>query len=297
MLIIKVMGGLGNQLQQYALYEKLRHIGREVKLDIGWYEEKGVHGTEREFELSRFDGLLYECCSKEERDKILKKSRTLSQRLWRKVKPDSGVIWEENVMYKPEIFQWEDKYLIGYWACEKYYADIMSYLREKLVFPLSQDVRNIQTVQQMERECSIAIHIRRGDYLDEYNAGMFGGICTEDYYKAAIQYVEKNVENPHFYFFSDDIDYVRQQFRMTNSTYVDWNTGNDSFHDMYLMSHCKHNICANSTFSIWGARLNGHKGAVKIRPLKHKNSQNVSEKEMKEYWNGWILIDERGRTV
>lgn len=126
---------------------------------------------------------------------------------------------------------------------------------------------------------------------------MFGGICTDAYYEAAISYIKEQTPDAHFYVFSDDSAYAKNAYPGKEFTVVDWNTGKNSLFDMQLMSCCGHNICANSTFSFWGARLNPSPDKVMIRPSKHKNSQNIVPEEMKKLWNGWVLIDGKGRII
>ena len=99
----------------------------------------------------------------------------------------------------------------------------------------------------------------------------------------------------HFYLFSDDISYVSKKYQGEEYTIVDINHGKDSFYDMWLMSQCKHNICANSTFSFWGARLNGNDDKIVIRPTIHKNSQTFVKKEMEELWKGWRFVSPLGK--
>lgn len=125
----------------------------------------------------------------------------------------------------------------------------------------------------LENENSVAVHIRRGDYLNPRYASNFSGICTEKYYEKALDWVKENVDNPHYVFFSDDTYYVRQNFKLDNMTIVDWNTGNQSYMDMYLMSHCKYMILANSTFSYCAARLNKDVKQV-LCPVRWTNSSN-----------------------
>ena len=200
-------------------------------------------------------------------------------------------------MYHPEIFSFTDKYLEGHWACEKYYHDIMPLLQEKIRFPESKNPQNLRTAERMEQENSVSVHIRRGDYLDPENAGMFGGICTDAYYEVAMAYVRERMPDVHFYLFSDDIPYLRQRFQGKEYSVADWNRGADNFYDIFLMSHCRANICANSTFSFWGARLNRTKDKIMIRPAKHKNSQVIDPAKMHELWEGWVLADEKGRVL
>ena len=143
---------------------------------------------------------------------------------------------------------------------------------------------------------SVSIHIRRGDYLNPENQAIYGGICTEEYYEKAISYMEEKLWNPHFFIFSDDAEYAKKTYTKDNYTVVDINHGRDSFFDMHLMGCCKHNICANSTFSFWGARLNENPTKLMIRPLKQRNTCDWYVPEiMKQLWKGWIMIDEKGQ--
>ena len=121
------------------------------------------------------------------------------------------------------------------------------------------------------------------------------GICTDDYYESAMRFIRERVENPVFYIFSDDVSYVREHYQGEDIRIADWNTGEDSLFDMQLMSKCKHNICANSTFSFWGARLNQNQHKLMIRPLRHDNYESITASQMHENWPGWILIDAEGK--
>ena len=310
MIIIKVMGGLGNQLQQYALYEKFRFLGKEAKLDISWFEDAAQQEVlaKRSLELGQFDNLQFETASREECEALLGKGALSGGggpsglagflgRVKRKLNPASDKHFYETDMYHPEIFSFENKYLEGHWACEKYYHDILPLLREKIRFPESGNPQNIHTAERMERENSVSVHIRRGDYLDPENAGMFGGICTDAYYETAMNHVREQLPDAHFYMFSDDPDYLKEHFQGSEYTIADWNHGADSFFDCWLMSHCRANICANSTFSFWGARLNGRKDRIAVRPAKHKNSQEIDPVQMHELWKGWVLVDETGKVL
>lgn len=299
MIIVRVMGGLGNQMQQYALYRKLEMLGRDAGLDFpGLTEIQEKMQAPREPELNRFSGLSMKTVSSgevrtllgrryEEREGLLEKVR-------RKVNPAFSPVFEETDMYHPAIFEWRNKYLVGYWACEAYYADILESLREELRFPESEEPRNRETALEMEACESVGIHVRRGDYLDPENAAMFGNICTEAYYESAVRYVKERYPKAVFYVFSDDSEYVREKYRDAAFRIVDWNKKDNSYYDMELMSHCRHNICANSTFSFWGARLNGHAGKIMIRPSIHKNTQACVPQRMKQLWAGWTLISPEG---
>ena len=296
MIIIRVNGGLGNQLQQYALYEKFKSLGKEVKLDISWFEHEHKLAVKRIFELPRFANTEYELCTEDELREVLG-SQSILQKIIGKISPSLKRIYIENKMYDERIFDFTEKVLEGYWACEAYYADIIPILRKKLTFPISTNCVNMETAEKMQTEESVSIHIRRGDYLNAENAAVFGGICTDKYYDTAITYICKHVENPHFYIFSDDLEYAKEHYKGSEYSIIDWNQDEDSLFDMFLMSKCKHNICANSTFSFWGARLNPNLDKLMIRPLKQKNTMKYEPETMQKLWAGWILIDEEGKSI
>lgn len=301
MVIVQVAGGLGNQLQQYALYRKLIRLGKEARLDLSWFQnldEKKETGavTGRELELEYLDRLVYETCTPEEREGLIG-GIGVGGKLRRKLLPATVHWFHESKMYHPEIFEFEDMYLSGYFACEKYYADIMYDLREKIQFPPSQNPLNKEMAEEMQKCNSVSVHIRRGDYLNPENKAMFGNICTPAYYRKALEVMREKMPDVHFYIFSDDIPYVRKEFKGVDFTIVDINHWKDSFYDMWLMSQCKHNICANSTFSFWGARLNANGNKVMIRPTIQKNGQVFVKEEMEDLWSGWRFVSPEGALV
>lgn len=295
MIIVQVAGGLGNQLQQYALYRKFVRMGKEARLDLSWFTPENQKDmlAKRRLELDDFDRLVYEVCTPEEKQRLIGTDK-LTGKLRRKLLPGSIKWFRESKIYHPELLELEDMYVSGYFACEKYYADILYDLRERIQFPESSNPENRKLAEEMAACESVSVHIRRGDYMDPENAAMFGNICTDAYYKSAVDFVKENYPDAHFYFFSDDIGYVKAHYRGEEYTIVDINHGRESFFDMWLMSRCKHNICANSTFSFWGARLNPHEEKLMIRPTIHKNSQIFVKEEMEELWAGWKFIDRIG---
>ncbi|MEG1876041.1 MAG: alpha-1,2-fucosyltransferase [Lachnospiraceae bacterium] len=297
MIIIKVMAGLGNQLQQYALYERFKSLEIPVRLDTSWYHENRKAYTKRNMELTLFPTLTYEIATKEQKAELLGSENGLFAKIKNKIIGNPFHYMENGRMYLPEIFSMQDAYLEGYWACEAYYHDIMPILQTKLHFAESELPQNVELLAKLQSENAVSVHLRRGDYLQPENVELFSGICTDAYYETAIRWVREHCDNPHFYIFSDDTAYARQQYRGEEYTIVDWNTGDNSCYDMQLMSRCKHNICANSTFSFWGARLNPNQGKIVIRPLQHRNNQTCIPAEMHELWQGFTFIDAQGKMV
>ena len=296
MIIVQVAGGLGNQLQQYALYRKFVSIGKEAKLDISWFEEKNQEklSAGRKLELAYLKGVVYEACSPAEK-RALVGGKGIPGKLRRKLFPSTIRLFQERGIFHPELLSFHNMYISGYFACEKYYADILGDLRRQIRFPEGGNPLNQIYAGEMAKCGSVSIHVRRGDYLDEINKEMFGNICTEAYYGQAVEMLKKEIPKAHFYVFSDDISYVKERYQGEEFTVVDINHGRDSFYDIWLMSRCKHNICANSTFSFWGARLNGNPDKIMVRPAIHKNSQTFVKAEMEGLWPGWRFIDSQGK--
>ena len=207
-----------------------------------------------------------------------------------------------------EIFSMEDAYLEGYFACNKYYADILPKLRGLFRFPQIEDPStreaNDELLKKMQskEEIPVAVHIRRGDYLDAGNAKILTGICTEDYYRSACALAEEHFAKEglpiHFYVFSDDPAFAescRFGTRGEENTVVNVNHGQNAMQDIRLMAACRGIITANSTFSFWGARLNPDPAALKIRPFRHRNNQIPDPEAMHDYWAGYALIDRDGK--
>lgn len=295
MIIIRVMGGLGNQLQQYALYQKFKSLGKEVRLDTSWFDDSSQKGmaAPRKLELNYFRKADYLKADK----KSIKKAT--GSRLLRKLHISKDRKFYETSMYHPEIFELEDGYLEGYWASNKYYADILPVIKEKLAFEEINDENNkIASVIDGNNTSNVhtcSVHIRRGDYLDPENTKMFGGIATEAYYDAAISLIRQSHPETEFFVFSDDYEYaVSRHGNDEKFHFIDVNHGENSRYDIYLMSRCSSHICANSTFSFWGARLSEGVSGICIRPTIHKNSQVFDLNEMNDLWSGWLFIDPKG---
>lgn len=184
----------------------------------------------------------------------------------------------------------EDYYLDGYWQDLRYFEEehkVKDYFKFREL-----DSRNKKICGQIKNHNSISIHIRRGDYVKN---SLYEGICTLDYYKKAIDYIKKRVEEPHFYVFSNDIRWSRENIGLKENEvdYIDWNVDVDSYKDMQLMSYCKHNIIANSSFSWWGAFLNRNSKKIVISPKIWNNLRSEESSNML-IRDEWIKIDRNG---
>lgn len=297
----------------------------EVKADLTWfYANNDHHGYElqRVFgdapdtqfavreatkgELMRATGLLPNLCSGR-MGKGFEKLRRYPNRILREftgrkrahyqidqltgnisnedvVQPDGTVKNElyETVMHLDTSRDW---YLIGFWIEEKYYLDRIHKLQKELRFSAALTGKNAELAEKISKENAVSLHVRRGDYLVQY-ADMFA-VLNRDYYEKAVSYIEERTEHPHFYIFSDDSAFVSKEFDwLPNKTLVFHNAGDDSFYDMQLMSLCKHNIIANSTFSQWGALLNRNAGHITVYPAAYLKDKDNEKKQMP----GWVRL-------
>lgn len=177
------------------------------------------------------------------------------------------------------------RFLYGGWHNPSYFASVEEQVRQAFQFnTLHLDKHNSQLIEKINLCNSVAIHVRRGDFVKE--SKLFGNIATPEYYKKAIEYIKRHVEDPVFYVFSDDIVWCRENIKEKDVRYIDFNTGQDSWKDMMLMSKCKHNINANSTFSWWGAWLNDNPEKIVIVPNKFTNTEGSEQ----IYPKDWIKI-------
>jgi len=142
--------------------------------------------------------------------------------------------------------------------------------------------KNIRLLESMKNRNTVSIHVRRGDYIEHPT---LGGVCNLKYYLNSIKYIKANVQDPFFIIFSNDIAWCKDSLDLDNSVYVDWNTGTSSFKDMQLMSLCKNNIIANSSFSWWGAWLNDNNNKIIVCPNKWLNDKNIGIDVMPPQWH------------
>lgn len=288
MVIVKIFGGLGNELFQYALYRKLQRIGKNVFCDLNSLDEVKEKGFPT---IRLFPNIKIRISSEEYRDQLGDVSRKfmarVRRRAWRK---KTHIMEDEKEKYfQKEILDKDQVYLDGYWQSELYFQDIRQQLLEELKFPKVQEEKNKKIAIEMGERNSVSVHFRRGDYLQGRVAKIHGGLCSESYYSNAITYFKEKYPNVHFYIFSNDPDWVRKQYQNVGLTIVDWNYGENSYWDMYLMSQCHHNIIANSSFSWWGAWLNQYKGKEVIAPKLWFNPKYITERDT--VCKDWIRME------
>lgn len=266
MKVVRIIGGLGNQMFQYAFYLSLLKIHPDTYLDISGFSNYKTH----EFQLDRVFKLH--------------KARYFKPNIYQKFNFHlfSKKIIRQDTLYHQDVFSTSNRYvyLDGYWNSEKYFEGIKSLVRSEFEIKPPIDNKNRKLLKLLSQTNSVSIHVRRGDYLlSELNKKIYGNICTVEYYKQAINYLESKVDNPQYFIFSNDIDWCRKNLNI-DGLYVDWNSDpRESFKDLHLMSNCKHNILANSTFSWWAGWLNQNSEKFVIVPSRFFNNAIVSNME------------------
>lgn len=276
MIKIKIYGGLGNQMFQYAFAKsKSIQLKTEIQLEILNYKKSRTKDfTERNFELKIFnlnDNKLTLKKIISIRELLFKLLNVISFFLLKKGLQNSFYFVERYFYFNSEESKIKSNCtLIGYWQSYKYFEKVESIIRMNFRFPdiSINDINNINIQKIITNTNSISIHIRRGDFVDN-NSHTIHGVCSLNYYQSAINYICNSVNKPVFFIFSDDIKWVKKNLDLTHEFYhIDWNIGNKSYIDMQLMSNCNHNIIANSSFSWWGAWLNSNPDKIVIAPKK-----------------------------
>ncbi len=268
MIIIKLIGGLGNQMFQYATGKKVGlKYDAVLKFDIGGLRNNsGI--TPRNYALGFFN--IQENFANEKEIEKLKgnaggKIFHIMQKLgiWKKKR----FIVEPKFSFNPEVLDiGDDSYLQGYWQTEKYFKDIEGVIRKEFTLKKEFSIEEKEMTKEIKNTNAISLHIRRGDYIAHAETNKFHGICSLDYYEKAIKQVAEKTENPVFFIFSDDIEWVKQNLKIDFPTiYVSDGILKD-YEELMLMSYCKHNIIANSSFSWWGAWLNANPNKIVIAP-------------------------------
>lgn len=279
MIVVKIQGGLGNQMFQYAIGQILAEkTSSHLLLDTSFFDDqiKKPGFTPRQFELDVFN-LHYTRASKEIIDSFISAN---SPKRWQKL---LGFSYKKSFREIASKFEYQvlslkpPLYLDGYFQSEKYFAGMEFLVRQTFSFPRLDDAEYANIINEMQSNQSVAVHFRRGDYVSDALTESFHGTCSLQYYKQAFNYIKGKSDTPHFYIFSDDIAWVEQQISDWdfNTTFIKGNAGSSSWIDMMLMSKCKHHIIANSSFSWWGAWLSGNGDSIKIAPQNWFNPEKA----------------------
>lgn len=267
MIKVKVIGGLGNQLFQYAVARSLAEkLGTTTTLDISVFKSYGLHP----FRLDKFNCKACFSSKSSLLQKLLEK--TIFKNSFCLLGMFGGNYFEKGLRFDEKLFSLKNETnLFGYFQTEKYFVNIRHKLLDELILidelnEIEQEISN-----KIKSKNSISIHIRRGDYISNQNANNTHGTCDSAYFKNALGYLKKEGaldENSCLFIFSDDIPWCRDNLNFGyKTTFVEGSREWPEV-DLVLMSQCKHQIISNSTFSWWGAWLNSNETKIVIAPFK-----------------------------
>jgi hypothetical protein len=278
MVVVKLMGGLGNQLFQYSAGKALA-LEKNVPLflDISFLNGRSDDAyTRRHFELDQLalnyktagDDMLHLFKQNPSFLKLFKKNRN----------PDFPVYTEQ--MGTPGKLHVSNAYLDGYWQSEKYFSSIRSVLLKEIAprYDLQKEFKKY--FDQVNVTDSVGLHVRRGDYVHLKSANEFHGVCGMDYFNKAIGLVRSKIKQAVFFIFSDDMTWCEENFKHVPDAVFMKTPDLHSSLDLFLMSHCRHNIIANSSYSWWSAWLNIHEDKIVIAPEKWFNSTEMNARDV-----------------
>lgn len=286
MIIVKIVGGLGNQMFQYAYAKALQKKGHEIKIDLSAFETYHLHGG---YQLNKYQIDLAQSTKNENNQFYNKKIAT--KILKRIGLINSKIIHEKNLLFDPALLNVEsNNYISGYFQSENYFYSIRDTLLKQFI--LKTDIttysKNLKKmIQQTTNSCSL--HVRRGDFTNQTNINIHG-TCSLEYYQTAITYLQSKLVNVHYFVFSDDIEWVKKNLIIDHAIYVDSEIRRLPHEDIYLMSLCENNIIANSSFSWWGAWLNKNEHKLVIAPKQWFSDAKLLQQSKDIVPKNWIKI-------
>lgn len=273
------------------------YISKDLKADLTWFDRN--YNQHQGYELDRVFGIKLPAATYDEIARVHEYypryyplavlrylARKNAARKNRKRNTEAAHIfdfgpmqYQFNPVY-PTLDRDKDWYIEGVFCSDAYFYKCEETLRKELRFCRPLEGGNLKLKAEMEQCQSVAIHVRRGDYV-----GNAFDIVGTDYYKKATEYIRDRVTAPVFYVFSDDMDYVEREFGFLGGYIPVHNKGKASYIDMQLISCCRHMIIANSTFSYWGALLGEREGSIVTAPARYKADEDVALAR-----KNWVLI-------
>ena len=283
MIIINIIGGLGNQMFQYAFgYAISKRLKQELKFDISGFANYPL----RTYELELFN--LDVTFASNEEIKNLKYQQEnifllLTKKFLRKPRQVSSNYYKEKTFaYDESVCNVQgDIYFDGYWQSQKYFEDHRAQLLE--FFTLKNPLHEITKKYELKinNSDSVSLHVRRGDYVTDSKTNSVHGTCNLTFYKDSILKMKSLINDPKFFIFSDDLSWVKENFEfLAEKELVEFPKEIPDHEEMYLMSQCKHNIIANSSFSWWGAWLNQNPNKIVIAPKKWFTDQTINTTDL-----------------
>lgn len=285
MVISNIIGGLGNQMFQFAAglaISKNRNV--LYLLDVSSFRNYQLH---QGFELNK----VFDCnVGIANSHQILETLGWQNKNFVRNLVSQHrfSVFRRKEFIVEPHFQYWVEMenvpkncFLQGFWQSEKYFSGIGEQVRRQFSFKLPLDNKNRRVAEKISNVNAVSMHVRRGDYANHAETNATHGLCSMNYYQSAVRYIVERVEAPHFFVFSDDVSWTKKNLKLNfPCEFVDINHGSESFNDMHLMSLCKHNIIANSSFSWWGAWLNKNPNKIVIAPQRWFKDSAINTKDL-----------------
>ncbi len=288
MITVKLSGGLGNQMFQYALGRCLAEKNKtQLRLDISGLLHRlpKKNFTYRDFVLDGFKvNYTLNFFSRVARFTGLHNLLFIVSYGYfcfhNKIRP--AIVEKGEFEFNQEILSLKDGvYLDGYWQNEKYFAEVAEIIRDEFTLSEKLDIEEADWLKSIQENNSVALHVRRGDYVNLH----LDGICNLEYYCSAMNKMREKTSNPHFFIFSDDPKWAAENFKDQDMNIVSSEEYRSPCVDMYLMSQCKHQIIANSSYSWWAAWLNQNREKIVISPGKWTFNTDASPA-----LNNWLKI-------
>ena len=295
-VVIRLVGGLGNQMFQYAAAFGLAvRQGRVLKMEVSGFEVCG----KRSYQLD---------CLKVPQDLYTGAplfqpvSNSIAARVIRRIKRDvfkasdfrKGVYCEPHFHFDPAFFKLSGVEILlnGYFQSPRYFESVAQLLREwfQPVAPLSATAAD-WAAKIAASPCSVSLHVRRGDYLQAPYAALHDAL-DRGYYDRAVNLVQRLAgERVEFFLFSDEPDFIAEAFADLPGAHVVRSDTSTSWEDMFLMARCRHHIIANSSYSWWGAWLNPAKDKRVIAPARWFTPGRLATCNVLDlYPDDWILL-------
>jgi len=293
-IVVSLQGGLGNQMFQFATAKHLAvRNSCQLYLDLSFFDENSIPNegfTPRQYELDIFlrnqhiadKSIINSFYSGSKIISLLKK--------WFKI-PNKFIFHEKSLLFDHNVLDITSTVLLnGFFQSEKYFSSIRETFLNIFKFPsLNEPILDI--IKSKMLNCnSVGIHVRRGDFVSSAKTNKFHGICDVHYYQRAVSMFDTKLNNPLYFFFSDDIEWVSQHLIFNGRCSIVDTRYLPHWVDMYLMSICKHNIIANSSYSWWAAWLNQNEAKLVIAPSKWFEDVSMNLQTSDLYPNEWIKI-------
>jgi hypothetical protein len=268
MIIVRLKGGLGNQLFQYAMGRMLAlHHQTSLILDTAEFARDPLRNY-------RLDSFQIDAKPSNQfwffpENRIGRRFNPLLQAFRKVTSHPIALIREARFSFEPQALLTPNySYLDGYWQSEKYFTSIEDQLRNDLCLSIRLNTAQAVLAGQINQDpFAVALHVRRGDYVADPATTAFHGLCSIEWYQQAADLILKQVPSAHFYIFSDDYEWVKNNLKLpVLMRFIEPSPDGQEAIDLHLMSLCQHNIIANSSFSWWGAWLNANPNKIVIAP-------------------------------